>query len=338
MDETTLDHEMDSLLQITRTISGSVPFEEALHVISKQVRKRPGFSAFAVVLLDEQTETLGVKIARGISNSFIKSYRRPIGSGVAAKLIWSEQPILIPEADASSPEYQELRLENDFTSLICAPIIVGDSGVGYMHVERSSGAPYTRDDLRHVQLIANLGAAAKVMDELRRQNEQLSFVDPVTQALKYHAFLRALVRELERARLHAARTAMGLLDLDNFRAYGEIHGLKAGHAVLTEVAGIIRSHIKGLDLVGRFGLDDLIFAVFKIGTRENAQQLFESIRAAVEAYGRSCGKPHPLASIGGLIIEPNQQIEDFTSTLHQLRHALHIARDRGGNQVLLADK
>jgi diguanylate cyclase (GGDEF)-like protein len=289
------------------------------------------------VLLDEESETLGVKLARGISNAFIKSYHRPIGSGVAAKLIWSNQPVFIPQVDPASPEYRELRLENDFASLICVPIIVGDRGVGYMHLERASGEPYTSADLRYAQLVANLAAAAKVMDELRRQNEQLSFVDPVTQALKYHAFLRALVRELERARLHGVRMAVGLLDLDNFRPYGEIHGLKAGYAVLTEVAGIVRAHIKGVDLVGRFGLDDLIFAVLKIGDRENARELFESIRAAVEAYGRSCGPPHPLASIGGLFIEPNQVVEDFAGMLHQLRHALHAARDRGGNQVYFVE-
>jgi len=333
MGERLPESEMESLLNVTRTLSECVPFEEALHVMIEEARKRLAFQALAVVLLDEESETLRIKIARHISSSFIKRYRRPIGSGATATLIWELQPLLMAAADKTSPEYEELRLENDFTSLICVPIITCGGAVGYMQVERTSGEPFTRDDLRFAQLVANVASAARLLDTLREENERLTVIDPVTQALKYHAFLRELGRELERARMHSARTAFGLLDLDNFRPYSEIHGIKAGREVLAEVAATIRSHIKGIDLVGRFGLDDLVFAVFEVADQEEAARLFDSIRKAVEAFGRSCGTPHPLASIGALMIEPDQPIEDFTQILHRLRHALHIARDQGGNRV-----
>ena len=331
MDETLHERETESLLRLTRTISDCVPFEEVLHVMIEEARKRLGFQALAVVLIDEETETLGIKIARGVSNSFIKQYRRPIGSGVTVKLIWSEEPVLMVKADAGSAEYQELRLENDFGSLICVPIVLCGGAIGYMHVERAAGEPYTRDDLRFAQLIANLSASAREMAHLRTQTEQLTFLDPVTQALKSNAFLRALGRELERAKILSVRTAVGLLDLDNFKPYSEIHGLKAGRKVLADVAGIIRAHVKGIDLVGRFGLDDLMFAVFKVGDQQQAHRLFDTIREGVEEYGRSCPEPHPVATIGGLVIEPGEEIADFTPTVLKLRHALHAGRDRGGN-------
>jgi len=333
MGERLPESEMEALVRVTRAISECVPFEEALHVLIEEARKRLAFQALAVVLLDEESETLGIKIARHISSSFIKRYRRPVGTGVTAKLMWGLEPLLVAAADTSSPEYEELRLENDFTSLVCVPIITCGGAIGYLQVERTSGEPFTSDDLRFAQLIANIAAAARLLDALREENEQLTVVDPVTQALKYHTFLRALGRELERARMYSVRTAVGLLDLDNFRPYGEIHGLKASRKVLAAVAGIIRAHIKGVDLVGRFGLDDLVFAVFKIGDQAEADQLFNSIRQGVEAFGRSCDKPHPLASIGATVIEPDQAVEDFTAILHRLRHALHIARDQGGNRV-----
>jgi GAF domain-containing protein len=152
--EKMVEGEIDSLLRLTRTISECVPFEEALHALVAEARKRFGFDAFAVVVLDEETEELGIKIARGVSNAFIKGYRRPIGSGVTAKLIWEERPVLMAAADKASPAYKELRLEKDFSSLMCVPIVVGGGGVGYMQVERTSGEPYTEADLRFAQLIA----------------------------------------------------------------------------------------------------------------------------------------------------------------------------------------
>ncbi len=329
--------EIESLLRLTRMISACVPFEEALHALIEEARRRFGFDALAVVVLDEETEELGIKIARGVSNAFIKSYRRPIGSGVTAKLIWEEKPVLMAAADRASPAYKELRLERDFSSLMCVPIVVGGGGVGYMQVERSSGEAYTEADLRFAQLMANLGAAARVVDRLREENERLSFIDPVTQALKYHSFLRGLGRELKRAKMLSVRSAVGLLDLDNFKPYSEIHGLKAGREVLAQVAGIVKGRLKEFDLVGRFGLDELIFGIFKVGDREDARRLFESIREAVEAFGRSCPKPNPLATIGGLLVEPEQEVEDFTAMVMRLRHAMHVARDRGGNQVYFVE-
>jgi diguanylate cyclase (GGDEF)-like protein len=172
---------------------------------------------------------------------------------------------------------------------------------------------------------------------LREENERLTVIDPVTQALKYHTFLRALGRELKRAKMLSVRSAVGLLDLDNFKAYSEIHGLKAGREVLAQVAGIVKAHVREFDLVGRLGLDELIFGVFKIGDREKARGLFESIREAVEAYGRTCREPHPLATIGGLMIEPDEEVEDFTAMIHRLRHGQQTARNQGGNQVYFVD-
>jgi diguanylate cyclase (GGDEF)-like protein len=311
-----------------------VPFEEALHVTIEEARKRLAFDTFAVVLLDEESETLSIKIARGISNAFIKRYRRPIGSGATAKLIWGDEPVLVTAAEAGSPEYDELRLENEFAALLCVPIVVGGAGVGYIQVERSSGEPFTHDDLRFARLIANLSGAARDMGWLREQTEKLTVIDPVTQALKHNAFLRALGRELERAKILAVPTGIGLLDLDNFKPYSEIHGLKAGRKVLADVTGIVKAHLKGIDLLGRAGLDELVFAIFNVGDPDSAQRLFDSIREAVADYGRSCGEPHPVATIGATILEPGQEIGDSTALLLRLRYAQHLARDQGGNRVL----
>jgi len=337
MDATTHERETEALLRITRTMSDGVPFEEALHVMIEETRKRLAFDVFAVVLLDEATEALGIKIARGISNAFIKRYRRPIGTGATAKLLWSEEPVLLADAGAASAEYDELRLENDCASLLCVPIVVGGGGIGYIQVERSSGKPFTHDDLRFAQLVANLSGTAREMGWLREQTEQLTVVDPVTQTLKHNAFLRAFGRDLERAKILAVPTGVGLLDLDNFKPYSEIHGLNAGRKVLADVAGIVKTHLKGVDLLGRVGLDELVLAVFNVGDQDSAQRLFDSIREAVAKYGRSCGKPHPVATIGGVIIKPGQEAGDFTSLVLRLRYAQHLARDQGGNRVLFVE-
>ncbi|MBN1919146.1 MAG: sensor domain-containing diguanylate cyclase [Verrucomicrobia bacterium] len=330
-------NQIESLTRITRAISDGVPFEEALHVVVEEARKALPFDAFAVVLLDEETEHLFIKFARRISDAFVKRYRRAIGTGATARLLFGLQLFVIAEADARTAECAEFKLENDFASLLCAPIVVGGGGIGYLHFERALGNPFTEDEQNFARLLAGLCAAAREMCRLREQNEQLTYIDPVTQALKGNAFLRALRRELDRAAMLSARTGIGLLDLDNFRPYCEIHGLKAGRQLLADVTGLIKNHIKGIDLVGRLGLDDLIFTDCNVGDRAEAERLFEAIRRDVEALGRTCGEPCPVASIGGAIIEPGEDIGDFTPIMLRLRHALHRARDKGGNQVLFVE-
>ncbi len=84
----------------------------------------------------------------------------------------------------------------------------------------------------------------------------MSVTDPVTGIPNRRAFERALGREMERSRRHKSPLACMILDLDGFKGINDRFGHLAGDEALRHVANVLRDHIRGYDMVARYGGDE----------------------------------------------------------------------------------
>jgi diguanylate cyclase (GGDEF)-like protein/PAS domain S-box-containing protein len=111
---------------------------------------------------------------------------------------------------------------------------------------------------------------------------------------------RRFEEELERHIAHGRRYGMGgallLLDLDDFKQVNDGFGHRAGDAVLTTVAAVLRARLRESDIVARFGGDE--FAVLMpVGGAGDAADLADVL---VDAICREVASPSgPIhASVG----------------------------------------
>jgi diguanylate cyclase len=107
-----------------------------------------------------------------------------------------------------------------------------------------------------------------------------------TDALTGLANRRAVGEALDMAVSHAARggsaLSVVLLDVDGFKSFNDTFGHPAGDAVLRDVSAVLRSAVRGHDVVGRYGGEEFL-AVFPGADAGGAVRLAERIRAAVAA-------------------------------------------------------
>ena len=185
----------------------------------------------------------------------------------------------------------------------------------------------------------------EVAAELRETGvelERLATIDPLIGVLNRRAFFEQLEAEVRRSlRYNHYLTAL-MIDLDHFKDLNDRHGHATGDRVLVETGRCIVQNLRGSDVVGRYGGEEL--AVFLPETTPGDGQLVaEKLRAAIEGLSiepdgdraRSTAPVRTTISIGVASL-PDVSITDEQDLIRRADEALYEAKHEGRNRVRVA--
>ena len=128
--------------------------------------------------------------------------------------------------------------------------------------------------------------------------------------------------------------ALGLLDVDHFKAVNDGYGHIAGDRVLRELATLIRGHLRHGDILGRLGGEELV-AVLPGATREEARDRLDRIRerfGSIAHDGGNRGSFRVTFSAGVVDLRPDWTVE---LGLRRADRALYRAKSEGRDRVVL---
>ncbi|MDA8173896.1 MAG: diguanylate cyclase [Nitrospiraceae bacterium] len=150
--------------------------------------------------------------------------------------------------------------------------------------------PYMDSELS-ARIYASLRTKA-LQDELRRKNQQLqdllskvevlAVTDPLTSLFNRRYFENMLVKEVERARRYEAPFSCMMIDLDHFKRINDAFGHVAGDSVLVETSSILRSSLRGVDTVARWGGEEFVILLPESSKEASlipANRILESVAA-----------------------------------------------------------
>ena len=131
--------------------------------------------------------------------------------------------------------------------------------------------------------------------------------------------------------------AVGIMDIDNFKAYNDRYGHAAGDIVLRQMGRLLKRELRVDDLVFRIGGEEFLMAC-RIREPSDALVLFEALRASIAAMAlpHLGNAPHDVvtASFGLAVFKgPNDPDKIFNS----IDLALFRAKGAGRNRVCLTD-
>lgn len=124
---------------------------------------------------------------------------------------------------------------------------------------------------------------SELAQELERSNddlEHLAQVDPLTGLMNRRGLERFLVAESRRARRDGSTLVAILIDIDDFKAFNEVHGHHGGDRVLGEVARRLREVLRAYDGAARIGGDEFL-AVLPSTRLAEARMVAERLRTIV---------------------------------------------------------
>jgi len=208
-------------------------------------------------------------------------------------------------------------------------LLVGLEGVG---ARRNFTARI--DDSRPDEFGVISGSVNKLMaivGQVMDEQEQLTLTDPLTGALNRRGFDAQLAARTHRGREHTAPLCVVMVDVDHFKLVNDNFGHASGDAVLRQLSGLLKHHLRPDDVLGRFGGEEFI-ALLPGCDLVEALAVAEKLRAAVATHDFAHGRP-TTASLGVAVWRegqpPQELIENADANLYRAKQA-------GRNRVMPA--
>jgi len=165
----------------------------------------------------------------------------------------------------------------------------------------------------------------------RSQHDELvemATTDELTKLRTRKALLAALHDELARARRFGRPLTVAFLDVDQFKQLNDSLGHATGDRVLHDVAEILRTAIRPMDIAGRYGGDEFVIGLVEAGETV-ARRVAERIRNRMATIT----DPHVTLSIGLASLQAGEDLDDL---LMRADAAMYRAKARGPGQITSA--
>jgi diguanylate cyclase (GGDEF)-like protein len=126
------------------------------------------------------------------------------------------------------------------------------------------------------QLRASLGNLAERLTEVWT----LATVDQLTGVHNRQAILAELEKEIDRAARYGHQLSVVMVDIDHFKRLNDSHGHAAGDRMLREIADVLRTNLRTVDVVGRYGGEEFLIVLPETDV-DAAASLAEKLRRLV---------------------------------------------------------
>jgi diguanylate cyclase (GGDEF)-like protein len=327
-----LKHEdcLNYFSDILKVLSSTNQYEEVFHLVVDKIVRIFQCQTCAVVIVHPATEYLHIETAYGLSHTFTKEFRRKLATGSIGKLLWTGTPVVITDSEVDPVLTHEVQLENPFGSCLCVPIVVDHRTLGYLYADHTQHNALNGEDLRIFTCFATLAALALNKSRLFDENLRLDTIDHETEVEKYGPFLQRVNANIERAQKFGERFALMLLDVDNYKQLAHTYGYETSRLLLKELAGILKSQLRGIDGAGRYGFDEIILLRAN-SSLQDAVDRADALRALVENTSFTPKQIKTTVSLGVCAFPENAETID--ELLMTVKNALFEAQRSGRNRV-----
>ncbi|MCJ7605346.1 MAG: GAF domain-containing protein, partial [Dehalococcoidales bacterium] len=191
-------HQLLALNQISSAVSGLYDLDTILNTALDNVLELVNCDIGGILLFDEETQTLGYRVHRGLSAKYVDGVQIPLGESIAGQAAENGEPLVLDDISKDPHVTRpDLVLAEGLKGFVSIPLKAKDKVTGVMNIASHEANRFAPDDVSLLKSIGDyLGTAieqARLYDSLARAGERY-------RALLQHA-LKA--QEQERKRIAA---------------------------------------------------------------------------------------------------------------------------------------
>jgi diguanylate cyclase (GGDEF)-like protein len=155
----------------------------------------------------------------------------------------------------------------------------------------------------------------------------LAVKDGLTGLFNRRYFNELIKTEMNRVRRAPASLSLLMLDIDNFKNYNDTKGHPAGDELLKGVAKVLKSSVRAVDMVCRYGGEEFVIILTQ-ADKSVGKILAERIRVQVNLY-------FPTTISIGIATYP-EDAEEIEPLIQKADNALYQAKQSGKNKWCIA--
>lgn len=126
-----------------------------------------------------------------------------------------------------------------------------------------------------------LGMYVDIEREHSKELKNLANIDELTGLYNHRYFQEFLQKSIDNADKENQEVSLLFMDIDYFKNFNDINGHQAGDLLLKEISQIMKSCIRGSDVVARYGGEEFA-AILPNTTENNAVKIGERIRSSIQ--------------------------------------------------------
>jgi diguanylate cyclase (GGDEF)-like protein len=204
--------------------------------------------------------------------------------------------------------------------------------IGMISAQSYSPGAYTSEDQYLLEMLAVYAAIAIDNARLFTHIQLLATTDPLTEISNRRHLFDLGRQEFIRARRFKHDLSVIMMDIDNFKLVNDRFGHAAGDRVLSQLAKLIRSEVREVDIVGRYGGEEftLILPETTLGV---ASDVAERLRQTINHTFYSAEQTTPQITVSIGVAALDADTPDFEALVNQSDIALYKAKESGRNRV-----
>lgn len=181
-----------------------------------------------------------------------------------------------------------------------------------------------------------VGRIGRRIEQDAHELERLATQDALTGLYNRRTFDMLLAEEIARSRRHNYAISLLMIDVDHFKRVNDTHGHPAGDAILRGLGGRLRSGLRSIDRLCRYGGEELVAILPQ--SEPTAALVAERLRATVAAQPFDIGDGEQIGitvSIGAASIPDDA--DNAAALIAAADAALYAAKQEGRNRVCTAE-
>ena len=331
--------EIYALYNVSKTLNANVETEQFLLSLVEDISKSMEVDRMMIMLVDSETGDLKVASHTGFKDDKVTILQGHLGEGFYGSVASSGKCALIEDVNTDDSIKSEEIAGKAINSIIAVPFHRRGEVLGLICVYKDKPESFKSSDLNLFESVAEHLAVALENTRMYERTKQMAITDGLTGLYNKRYFLDTIEAEITRSKRCDQELSFFMMDIDNFKHYNDTNGHQAGDELLKEMASLVNSSIRKIDIACRYGGEELVVILPETG-KSGAKILAKKLVKTISEHPFKHRESQPLGCLSvsmGLATYPDDATH-ADDLINQADKALYEAKNSGKNRVVVCNK